>query len=410
MTSLPQQGDAEGRPAGSEEELARSPAAWSAVLSLALGVFGLATAEFLPASLLTPIASDLQVSIGAAGQVVTVTAGVAAVAGPALLIGAARLDRRTLVWAVSTLIVLSDLIAASATNLWVFLVGRIALGVALAGIGSLAASLCMRLVPPRAFSKAMAMIFTGMTTATIFAPPFGVYVGHVWGWRATFVCAAGIGLAAVLAQLLTVPSMPPTQGGDRAMFSRLLRRRGVMSALLAGMLIILGHAAGFTYVRAVLEEPPGLDADAISFIFLALGIGGFGGNLLAGVFAGGSARLSTGLAALAIAAATLAFVELEHSIASVMAAAFLWGIGFGVTPISVQTLTVQAAPDLSESVGAITMSAFQAAIAAGGIVGGTLADHFGPSSAIRFCTLAAIAGGWLILAMGKRAPGRPRQG
>lgn len=402
MTSLPQQESVDGPGTESRDGVAHSPGAWPAVLSLALSVFGLATAEFLPASLLTPIADDLQVSIGAAGQVVTVTAGVAAVAGPALLIGAARLDRRTLVWAVSTLIVLSDLIAASATNLWAFLVGRIALGVALAGIGSLAASLCMRLVPPRAFSKAMAMIFTGMTAATVFAPPFGVYVGHIWGWRATFVCAAGIGVAAILAQLITLPSMPPTQGGDRAMFSRLLRRPGVTPALLAGMLIILGHAAGFTYVRAVLEQPPGLGADTISLVFLALGAGGFGGNLLAGVFAGKSARLSTGLAALAIAAATLAFVQSGQPVGLVLAAALLWGIGFGVTPISVQTLTVQAAPDLSETVGAITMSAFQAAIAGGAVVGGTLADAFGPTGAMRLCTVATLAGGGLIFAMRRR--------
>ena len=201
-------------------------AAWLAVFSLSLGVFGLATAEFLPASLLTPIARDLTVSIGAAGQAVTITAAIAAVAGPALVLGATRFDRRSIVWAVSALIVVSDLVAASAPNLAMFLVGRVALGIALAGVGSLAAALCMRLVPPALFSRAMAMIFTGMTVATIFAPPFGVYIGRVLGWRAAFVIAAGIGVLAVVAQLATLPRMAPTSASDRGMFRAARAPRG----------------------------------------------------------------------------------------------------------------------------------------------------------------------------------------
>ena len=239
-------------------------AAWWAVFSLSLSVFGLATAEFLPASLLTPIANDLAVSIGAAGQAVTITAAIAAIAGPVLVIGAARYDRRSIVWAVSALIIVSDLIAAFAPNLAVFLVGRVALGIALAGIGSLAAALCMRLVPRAFFSRAMAMIFTGMTAATIFAPPFGVYIGRILGWRAAFVIAAGIGVLAVAAQLFSLPRMAPTSSGDRGMFSRLLRRPGVVPALGAGMLIIAGHSAGFTYIRPFLEQIPRLSAGSIS--------------------------------------------------------------------------------------------------------------------------------------------------
>lgn len=52
-------------------------AAWGPVISMMLGVFALATAEFLPPSVLTPIASDLGISVGLAGQTVTATAALA---------------------------------------------------------------------------------------------------------------------------------------------------------------------------------------------------------------------------------------------------------------------------------------------------------------------------------------------
>lgn len=371
-------------------------AAWWAVFSLSISVFGLATAEFLPASLLTPIANDLAVSIGAAGQAVTITAAIAAIAGPVLVLGAARYDRRSIVWAVSALIIVSDLIAAFAPNLAVFLVGRVALGIALAGIGSLAAALCMRLVPRAFFSRAMAMIFTGMTAATIFAPPFGVYIGRILGWHAAFVIAAGIGVLAVAAQLFSLPRMAPTSSGDRGMFSRLLRRPGVVPALGAGMLIIAGHSAGFTYIRPFLEQIPRLSAGSISLVFLTFGVGGFAGNLLAGLLAERSARLATGLAALIIVGATAVLLAVGASHTVVFAVVAFWGLGFGITPISVQTLTVQAAPDLAEGVGALTMSAFQVAIAIGAVAGGALVGQLGPSGAIGSCTVAAALGGLLL--------------
>ena len=141
-------------------------AAWNAVISLSLGVFGLVTAEFLPASLLTPIAHDLHISAGIAGQAVTMTAVVAAVAGPALVIGTARIDRRMVVWSLSLLLVLSDLLAASASNIWVLLAARVGLGVALGGVWSLAAALCLRLVPAALMPQAMSLVFTGMTVAS----------------------------------------------------------------------------------------------------------------------------------------------------------------------------------------------------------------------------------------------------
>src|SRR3954469_22063174 len=80
--------------------------AWAAVISLMLGAFSQVTAEFLPASLLTPIAADLGVSVGAAGQVVTATSLIGIVAGLATAIVTRSIDRRVVLWSLTVLLIM----------------------------------------------------------------------------------------------------------------------------------------------------------------------------------------------------------------------------------------------------------------------------------------------------------------
>ena len=371
---------------------------WNAVISLSVGVFGLATAEFLPATLLTPIAASLGVSDGAAGQAVTMTAAVAAFAGPALVIGTARIDRRVVVCGLSLLLVLSDLLAAAAPNIWVLLAARVGLGIGLGGMGAFVAALCLRLAPAALMPRAMAIIFTGMTAASVFAPPFGVYIGGLWGWRATFLAASGIGLFALLIQMMALPRMAPTEEAPGfGTFVLLLRRPSIRIGLIAGTLVISGHFAGFTYVRPFLEQVPRLDIRMISYVLLALGVGGVVGNIAGGVLAGRSARLASALAAFTLAAATLALLVDGASVTVDLVATAVWGVGFGAAPISIQTWTVQAAPDQAESVGALIMSTFQVAIALGAVAGGLLVNSYGAPGAIAYCAMAALAGGFMML-------------
>ena len=120
-------------------------AAWTAVFSLAMGVFGLLTAEYLPASLLTPMASDLHVSEALAGQAVTVTAVVALFAGLLVPGMTRRFDRRVVLLSFTGLMIASNLLVAFSSSLTILLTMRLLLGVALGGFWSMAAAVTMRL-------------------------------------------------------------------------------------------------------------------------------------------------------------------------------------------------------------------------------------------------------------------------
>lgn len=377
-------------------------ARWPAVVSLALGVFGLVTAEFLPASLLTAMAADLGISAGAAGQAVTATALVGAVAAPSIPLLTRRFDRKAVLLALTLLLVLSNLMAATADSFAVLLAARVMLGVALGGFWSMAAALAMRLVPETLFARAMSVVLTGVSVATVCAAPVGAWMGDLWGWRSAFVAAGVVSVLTLVFQWLTLPALPPRDNPDLRVLGRLLARPGVRVALLAVLLVISGHFAGFTYIRPLMEDVTHLSVSAISAVLLGYGIGGFFGNFAGGLIAERSERhaIVAGGAVIAVLAASL-LVAGSSAVVTAVAVA-LWGFAFGAFPVGFQTWIVRAAPDQAEGAGGLLVAAFQVAIASGAVGGGLLVDHIGALGGPAFAAAALALGTVLTLRYGPR--------
>jgi predicted MFS family arabinose efflux permease len=369
-----------------------------------MGVFGLVTAEFLPASLLTPIAADLKISDGAAGQAVTATAVIGAVAGIATAIVTRKLDRRLVMWSLTILLILSSLMAAAANGLAMLLGARLLLGVGLGGFWSMAAATAMRLVPMDQMPRAMAIIFTGVSVATVSAAPVGAYLGDLIGWRAVFVLSAAVGGLTLLAQVLTLPRLPPLATPSLRTLGELLGRPAVRLVLFSVLVIISGHFAGFTYVRPFLEQVPLLEVEAISLVLLAYGVGGFFGNLAGGAVVARSVKAAVVVGALAIGVAALAMAFAGTSLAVSAAAVAAWGFFFGFLPVGIQTWTVRVAADQAEAAGGLLVAAFQVAIAGGAVLGGLLVDHLGALGAVGYLAAATLLGAALVLVAGREPP------
>lgn len=382
---------------------AKSPDAnWPGIVSLAFGVFGLVTAEFLPASLLTAMSADLGVSDGAAGQAVTATAAVGAIAAISIPVLTRSLDRRVVMLTLTVLLVLSNALAATASSLTVLLAARLVLGVALGGFWSMAAALAMRLVPSSLFARAMSLILTGVSVATVCAAPIGAYMGDQWGWRSAFIAAAGVSVVTLAAQLLTIPALPPKDNPNLRILFQLLGRSNVRVALLAVLLVVSGHFAGFTYVRPLMEEVPHLPVGTISAILLGYGIGGFFGNFAGAFIAERSERHAIVFGAAMIAAISCTLWLAGASAVVTAASVTLWGFAFGAIPVGFQTWIVRAAPDQAEGAGGLLVAAFQIAIASGAIGGGILVDRIGALGAPIFCAVMLTLGTLLVLAFGPR--------
>ncbi len=374
----------------------RATPAWAAVFSLMLGAFSQVTAEFLPASLLTPIATDLGVSVGAAGQVVTATSLVGIVAGVAMTIVTRAMDRRLVLWMLTALLIVSNVLSATASSLTLLLFARVLLGISLSGFWAMATATAMRLVPAEALPRAISLIFSGVSIATVSAAPIGAYLGDLWGWRNVFMLAAVVSVVVLVFQMLTLPRLPPLTSPDVRTLFVLLRRPSVRLVMIAVALSISGHFAGFTYVRHFLEQVPQLPVTAISLVLLAFGVGGFIGNFVGGALVARSVKGAIIMASAAIAVLALVLFVAGSSGVVAGIAVGLWGFAFGALPVGFQTWMVRVASDEAESAGGLLVSAFQIAITLGAVIGGILVDGFGPFGAVGYLAAATLAGALLV--------------
>jgi len=379
------------------EDYAEPASHWSAVFSLTMGVFGLVTAEFLPASLLTPMADALQISEGQAGQAVTVTAGVALFSGLLVPSLTQRLDRRVILLVFSTLLIISDVLVGLAPNLAVLLVARVLLGVALGGFWALAAALAMRLVREAHIARALSMIFTGVPVATVAAAACGSYLGGIVGWRNVFFIAAAVGAIALIVQAATLPSLTPERPTPLHMLFRVLSRPGIGAGVLAIVLVFCGHFIFFTYVRPFLETVSGAGIERVSTTLLAFGLANLAGTLAAGMLLERSLRLTLFLMPGVMALLALLLVVLggvSAGLDTLLVAA--WGVAFGAVPVAWSTWITQTVPDEAESAGGLMGAAVQLAIALGAAVGGLLFDAEGIPAAFTAAAVVLTAAALLI--------------
>ncbi|MDU5730904.1 MAG: MFS transporter, partial [Citrobacter freundii] len=246
------------------EQKSRAEPNWSAVFAVAFCVACLITVEFLPVSLLTPMAQDLGISEGVAGQSVTVTAFVAMFASLFVTQIIQATDRRYVVILFSVLLTLSCLLVSFANSFSLLLVGRACLG--------LAASLTMRLVPARTVPKALSVIFGAVSIALVIAAPLGSFLGGIIGWRNVFNAAAVMGVLCTIWVVRALPSLPGEPSHQKQNMFSLLQRPGVMAGMIAIFMSFAGQFAFFTYIRPIYMNLAGFDVDGLTLVLLSFGI------------------------------------------------------------------------------------------------------------------------------------------
>jgi DHA1 family purine ribonucleoside efflux pump-like MFS transporter len=386
---------------GSTDSTARwSARTWLAMFAMLATSFTLVSAEFLPAGLLTPMARDLGITEGIAGQMVTATAlvGAAAALLSNVLIG--RLNRKLVLVGLSLIAIASNLLATFATDFWLLLLGRAGLGIALSAFWALSVAVVARLVGTGAIGRGMAMVSLGVSLATIAAPSMGAVVADLLGWRTAMGLTAALAGVALLLQLLTLPSMPAPAGNSLGDIARLLRRRGVQLGMLAIILLMAGHMAGSVYVRPFLEEITGLTTATIALALAGFGAAAVVGTIVGGKLADMDSRIALAITATIMALAALALVLWGASTPAAFAFVGVWGLAFGMAPVALQANLSRSATDALETSGSLMVVSFQVAIMTGAIVGGYIVDSY--SSVTNMMLTAALAALTLLLALSQR--------
>lgn len=357
---------------------------WGAVTCMSLLTFVLIASEFMPVSLLTPIASELGITEGQAGQAIAISglfAIVTSLFGNALL---SRLDRRTVVLLYSGVLIASGVMVALAPDYAVFMAGRALVGVAIGGFWSLSTAILARLATEADLPKAMAMLQGGTALAAVISAPLGSFLGGLIGWRGAFFSVVPIGIVGLLWQLVVIPRMAPDRHVSVSALLGLFRHRIVALGMAATALAFMGQFALSTYLRPFLEGVTGLDIGALSLVLLGLGVGGLAGTVIVGFVLRGHLKLVLiGLPAVLAGLAVL-LVLLGHVGWTVAAILVVWGIFTTPIPVAWGTWMTRVIPDELEAGGGLQVALIQGPITAGAFLGGLLFDASGWTSTFLF--------------------------
>ena len=386
-------------PAATGDDTTVAP--WLAVLSVGIGAFALVTSEFLPVGLLPAMAAELAISKGQAGLMITTPGIVAAFAAIGVTIGSGRLDRRIVLLALTALLVASNLLVALAPSYGWILLGRALLGVGVGGFWAIGSAIGPRLVAPQHASRAMSIIFAGVSLGTVAGVPAGALVGELVGWRVAFGAASAIAVLVFLGQLLLLPKLPPTQAIRLRQLPMIFGIRKARLGLIATAMLFTGQFAAYTYIAPFLTQVSHLAAGTVSAMLLVYGATGFIGNIVGGWIAGRHERSALMATGAILGASTLALAALGSHAPSAMLLVAIWGFGFGAMPIAVQTWMFKAAPHLMEGSSALFVAIVQVSLASGALLGGMAVDHLGVPSAMVVGGLFALGCAATIALFGK---------
>lgn len=370
-----------------DDRLVKPQAAWGAVFSMALCVAVLIASEFMPVSLLTPIAGDLGITEGQAGQAISVS-GIFAVATSLVIASLVRhIDRKRVLLSFSLLLVLSGLIVTFAPTCTVLMIGRALLGIAIGGFWSMSTAIVMRLVPEEAVPRALAMINAGNAIAATISAPLASLLGDHLSWRGAFLLVVPLALLALVWQWTGMPSLPPRGRKGPGNVFRLLKRRQVALGMTAMFLLFMGQFALFTYLRPFLETVTGVGISMLSAILLLMGLAGVAGTWAIGHLV--RSRLYSMVIVIPLVMALLAgaLILLGSNPPAVTALLIGWGFFGTAAPVGWGTWLSRALRDDAEAGGGLQVAIIQLAITLGAAVGGIVFDAFGWWSAF---ALAAV--------------------
>ncbi|KJY82975.1 MFS sugar transporter [Vibrio galatheae] len=354
-----------------------------ALLALTLSAFAIGTTEFVIVGLIPTMAADLSVSLPSAGFLVSLYALGVAIGAPVLTALTGQWPRKKVLLAVMSLFVLGNLLAWQAPGYNTLVVARLLTGLAHGVFFSIGSTIATGLVAKDKAASAIAIMFTGLTVALVTGVPLGTYIGQSFGWQATFLIVAVLGLIALIGSAILVPKdlkQPPA-----AKLSAQIKVLTQPRLLLVYAITALGYGGtftAFTFLAPILQQVSGFNSSAIGLIMLVYGVSVAIGNIWGGKMADKMGPIK----ALTVIFIGLALVLMifnltaYHSIAAVLTI-LVWGaFAFGNVPglqVYVVNLAQKYAPDAVDVASGLNIAAFNVGIALGSWGGGVIVEQSG---------------------------------
>jgi DHA1 family inner membrane transport protein len=383
-----------------------------ALLALAAAAFGIGTTEFVIMGLLPEISRSLDVTIPAAGQLVSMYALSVTIGSPIMAVLIARLPRRRALLVLMAVFVLGNVFCALSGSFDLLMAARVFTALAHGAFFGIGAIVAADVVPRHQRAMAISLMFSGLTLANVLGVPFGTLLGQAYGWRASFWAVSVIGVAAFVALVIWVPDVRQARRMRLGREIHALAHPQVLLAMATSAICSAALFTVFTYITPMLETVSGISPHGVSVALLLFGVGITLGNLMGGRLADWRLMFSVIVLLCVLIVVEAIFTRTSHYAIPSVVTLMIWGaLAFGVGPC-LQTRVVdqaQAAPSLAST---LNQSAFNLGNAIGASTGGLMVSAGIGYDALPWggCAFSAVALATVLFAVRLETRTRRRRG
>ena len=378
------------------------------LIALAISAFAIGTTEFVIMGLLPNVARDLAVSIPSAGLLVTGYALGVAVGAPLLAVLTSRMPRKLALQLLMAVFIVGNVLCAIAPNYGLLMFARVVTSFAHGSFFGIGAVVAASLVPAEKRASAIALMFTGLTLANVLGVPFGTFIGQQFGWRATFLIVAALGVLSALGGTALVPNRHDAGPSGLGREVRVLKDPQVWLALSMTVLGFGGVFVVFTYIAPILEQVGGFSPHGVTLVLVLFGVGLTIGNMIGGRLADRALMPSLMGILIALALVMAVFATTSHSQIGTVVTIFFWGIAAFATVPPLQTRVVEKAKDAPNLASTLNIGAFNVGNALGAWLGGAVLAHGRPLDTLPWVaaavTIGALAVTWYAGRLDARQP------
>lgn len=346
------------------------------VYLLTIVSFVVGMVELIIGGILDLVASDLGVSIGQAGLLITIFSLVFAIAAPILLVLTAKIERKKLTLIALLIFSLGNIVAVFSPSYSILFIGRIIS----AASGSLLIILCLtmatNIVEPKYRGRAIGIVVMGVSGSIVLGLPIGLTLGNAFGWRAPFILITVLTILSMIGVHFFMEKVAPKPSIPLAKQLATLKNRKILFAQLTTFLFLAGHMTLYAYLTPFLKTTMGLDGTWVSIVYFIFGVAAVVGGGVGGAFSDRLGAKPTILSVTVVFGLVLFLIPFTtFSLPVFIAVLIIWSMmSWAITP-AMQSYLIEASPETSDIQQTLNNSALHFGIAFGSLIGGIVIDQ-----------------------------------